>query len=226
MISPIPQARPSRHDFELADYEMKCDYRLAKGGTVVPSRTPFEPKDPTKDCYEFNMCDSHPAFPTGSVVGRKKADNIASGEDVWKSIHLTVLGNRIQAKIDGKDVIDFTDESDAKLAKGHIGLQMNGGKIEFRNVMIKPIVEPLFAGANLKGWRPVPGSKAKFDVEEGTIHATNGPGFLETEPKFDDFVLQFDGAHQQPGSERWTLLPGGAGNRSSSVQWIRTADEQ
>ncbi|MGE3316102.1 MAG: DUF1080 domain-containing protein [Planctomycetaceae bacterium] len=180
-------------NFELADYELKCDYRLAKGGNSgIFLRTPLEPKDPTKDCYEFNMCDSHPAFPTGSIVGRKKAETATTGEDVWKSIHLVVKGNRIQAKIDRKDVLDFTDESESKLVKGHIGLQMNGGKIEFRNVAIKPMVEPVFGGANLDGWRPVPGSKAKFDLADGTIHATSGPGFLETEKTFGDFVLQFD----------------------------------
>lgn len=180
--------------FELADYEFQCDYKLAKGGNSgIFIRTPFEPKDPAKDCYEFNMCDSHPAFATGSIVGRKKADAAASGEEVWKSIHLVVMGNRIQAKIDGKDVIDFIDESDAKRSSGHIGLQMNGGKIEFRNVRLKPLgADPIFTGKDLSGWRNVPGSKAKFEATDGTIHATNGSGFLETERTWGDFVLQFD----------------------------------
>ncbi len=180
--------------FELADYELRCEYKLATGGNSgIFLRTPLDPKDPTKDCYEFNMCDSHPAFPTGSIVGRKKAETVATGENVWKSIHLVVEGKRIQAKIDGQPVIDFTDESGARLTRGHIGLQMNGGRIEFRNVALRPLgAQSLFDGAKLAGWRVVPGSKAEFQLTDGTIRATNGPGFLETENKWDDFVLQFD----------------------------------
>ena len=180
--------------FELADYEFRCDYKVAAGGNSgVFLRTPFDPKDPTKDCYEFNVCDAHPAFPTGSVVGRKKADVPTTGENVWKSVQLIVEGNRIQAKIDGKPVLDFTDTSPARLTRGHIGLQMNGGRIEFRNVALKPLgAQPVFNGTDLKGWRVVPESKAEFQVADGTIHATSGPGFLETEQTWDDFVLQVE----------------------------------
>jgi len=178
--------------FQLADYELMCEYRLAKGGNSgIFLRTPMEPKDPTKDCYEFNLCDSHPAFPTGSLVGRKKNEAPAAGEDVWKEVHLIVEGNRIRATIDGQPVIDFTDDSPDRLTRGHIGLQMNGGRIEFRNVKLKPLgTAPVFSGSDLSGWRVVPGSKSEFEVADGAIHVTGGPGFLETEQTWDDFVLQ------------------------------------
>src|SRR6516162_8924417 len=55
---------------EFADYELRCDFRLEKGGNSgIFLRSVFSPKDPTRDCYELNMCDTHPAFPTGSLVG-------------------------------------------------------------------------------------------------------------------------------------------------------------
>src|SRR5579872_6699309 len=77
--------------FQLADYDFRCDYRLEKGGNSgIFLRTPFKPKDPTKDCYELNMCDSHPAFPTGSIVGRKKASGTFRGEGDWMTMEAHV----------------------------------------------------------------------------------------------------------------------------------------
>ncbi len=73
--------------FELADYEFRCDYRLEKGGNSgIFLRTPVSPKDPARDCYELNLCDSHPTFPTGSIVGRQKAAGSFHGEGEWMTI--------------------------------------------------------------------------------------------------------------------------------------------
>src|SRR5436190_3891448 len=67
---------------EFADYELHCDFRLEKGGNSgIFLRSIFSPKDPTQDCYELNMCDSHPTFPTGSLVGLVKPDKPVSGEE-------------------------------------------------------------------------------------------------------------------------------------------------
>jgi hypothetical protein len=180
--------------FELADYEFRCDYRLEKGGNSgIFLRTPFSPKNPAKDCYELNMCDSHPAFPTGSIVGRKKAAGKFRGEGAWMTMVARVEGNRITAHLNGQAVIDFTDDSAHRLRVGRIGLQMNGGKIEFRKVCLRPLeLTEIFDGRDLAGWHVVPGSKTKFDVLDGTIHARGGPGFLETDSTWGDFCLQFD----------------------------------
>lgn len=83
--------------FQLADYELRCDYRLQKGGNSgIFLRTPLSPKNPAKDCYELNMCDSHPAFPTGSIVGRKKAVGTFRGEGEWMTMFVRVEGPRIR----------------------------------------------------------------------------------------------------------------------------------
>ncbi|MGH7202193.1 MAG: 3-keto-disaccharide hydrolase, partial [Planctomycetaceae bacterium] len=117
-----------------ADYEFRCEYRLEEGGNSgVFLRTPIEPQDPATDCYELNMCDSHPAFPTGSLVGRRKVEGV-DGEGEWHAWHVTVEGPRVTAKLDGQTVLDFTDESENPLQVGRIGLQKNEGRIEFRNV--------------------------------------------------------------------------------------------
>lgn len=177
-----------------ADFEFRCEYRLAPGGNSgIFLRSTRDPKDPTIDCYEFNFCDTHPAFPTGSIVGRKKSDAKITGEGDWMRVALRVEGRRIVGRINEQPAIDFLDDSpDEKFRpQGFIGLQFREGKIEFRNVALRPLgMRELFNGRDLSGWRVVPGSKSEFAVEDGSIRVTNGPGFLETEETWADFVFQ------------------------------------
>ncbi len=177
-----------------ADYVLKCDVRLQAGGNSgLFLRTLADPKSPATDCYELNICDSHPQFPTGSIVARTKADAMVSGERTWHSWEVRVEGTRIIAKVDGKHVVDFSDTSSAARRVGHIGLQSNGGAVAFRNVILQPLgVDSLMPANALAGWRSVPGSKSRFKQARGTIHITGGPGFLETESTWKDFVLQTD----------------------------------
>ena len=177
-----------------ADYELRCDYRVAAGGNSgIFLRTALNPTDPGVDCYELNMCDSHPEFGTGSLVKRIKPQKAVQGDGDWHSFHVRLEGPKVSAKFDGEQVLEYTDATEKPLTTGFIGLQMNGGKIEFRNVYLKPIGEkPLFDGTSLNGWRVVPGSKSEFQVKDGTIHVIKGRGFLETEAVAGNFVLQFD----------------------------------
>ena len=75
---------------------------------------------------------------------------------------------------------------------GHIALSGNG--VVFRNIKLKPTnTESLFNGKDLSGWKEYPGKKSKFSVtKEGTIHLEGGPGDLQTEGQWADFVLQLN----------------------------------
>ena len=175
-----------------ADYELMCDFKLASGGNSgVFLRTPVSPKNPAVDCYELNICDSHPAFQTASLVARKKGPAGLKVEGDWHTFHVVVEGRKLSVTLDGKPVLEFIDETASPLVAGRIGLQMNGGEIEFRNVFARPLgVKPLFNGNDLKGWREVPGGKSRFTVVDGAIHVEDGAGFLESESTWGDFVLQ------------------------------------
>lgn len=177
---------------EFADYELLCDFRLESGGNSgVFLRTLFQPKEVTKDCYELNLCDSHPAFPTGSLVGIVKPDTASSGEGKWMTFRIVALKNQIDVWLDGEKILAFTDTRPEARFRGLIGLQKNAGKAEYRNVFLKPLAtQPLFNGRDLSGWRVVPGSKSQFTVEDQAIHVVNGRGFLESVAVFGDFVLQ------------------------------------
>ena len=177
-----------------ADYELKCDFRLEAGGNSgVFLRTTTEPTDPAVDCYELNICDTHPAFASGSLVKRAQPEKAIQADGEWHTFHVVAAGPKITVDFDGEEILDFIDETETRLEIGHIGLQMNGGKVEFKNVFLKPLsMQPLFDGTSLAGWQVVPGSQSEFVVEDETIHVTNGRGFLETEATAKNFVLQFE----------------------------------
>lgn len=174
------------------DYELRLEFRMEAGGNSgIFLRSAPVPTDPAVDCYELNLCDAHPAFKTGSIVKRAQPIDVATADGGWHTLRAICEGNWIQAWIDDVHVTDFRDESAAPLLSGRIGLQQNGGTIEFRNVQLKPLsLRSLFDGSTLDGWNVVPGGKSQFEVLDGTIHVTNGPGFLETADVFGDFVLQ------------------------------------
>ena len=68
--------------------------------------------------------------------------------------------------------------------------------ILFKSIKLRPMgSKPLFNGKALTGWKSFPGDKYKsvFSVtSEGWLNVKNGPGDLQTEGKFDDFVLQLE----------------------------------
>jgi hypothetical protein len=56
-------------------------------------------------------------------------------------------------------------------------------------------VKPIFTGKDLSGWKVFEGKgkKSKFDVtKEGWLNVKDGPGDLQTERLYDDFVLQLE----------------------------------
>jgi len=177
-----------------ADYELRCDFRVAPGGNSgIFLRSAFIPTDPATDCYELNICDTHPMFKSGSLVKRAQPMKEITADGEWHTFHVRAEGPQIVVKFDGEEILTYTDDTPTPIASGHIGLQMNGGKAEFKNVYLKPLgTKPLFDGASLEGWRVVPGSQSQFEVLDETIHVTGGRGFLETEATARNFVFQFE----------------------------------
>jgi hypothetical protein len=175
----------------LGDYVLKVDFRAPHGtNSGVFLRTPLEPKDPAKDCYELNIADeSVSPFPTGSFVGRQKATG-THDTTAWRTFTVKAQGGHFTVSIDGEKVLDYQDPQ--PLGRGYIGLQFNEGKVEFRNVKLKPLgLESIFNGKDLAGWKEFPGKASKFSVTpEGWLNVKNGNGQLETELQVADFVLQ------------------------------------
>ena len=73
-----------------------------------------------------------------------------------------------------------------------------GSKLYLRDVKGLPALETkLFDGKSLDGWKAYKGDKkrekSKFSVtKDGWLNVKDGPGDLQTEKKYDDFVLQLE----------------------------------
>lgn len=179
-------------NFQFTDYEFRCDFKLEEGGNSgVFLRGEFQPSNPGRDCYELNMCDTHGSFPTGSLVGRHKAENVPATDGEWHSWHVICDGPGIIVRLDDQEVLNIEDSGEHARSVGYIGLQMNQGRIEFRNISLRPLAQSvLFDGSSMDGWREVPGGKSDFKVVDNELSITNGAGFLETEEQFGNFILQ------------------------------------
>ena len=180
--------------FDFDNFEFRCDFHLESGGNSgVFLRTAADFKTPATDSYELNICDSHDSFPTGSLVARHKAEGVSAVEGDWHTFRVICDEMRIQVWLDEMQIVDFNDESENSRSTGTIGLQMREGRIAFRNVFLKPIGNTeLFNRETLEGWSVVDGSQSQFEVLDGAIHVSSGPGFLQTESTHDDFILQVE----------------------------------
>lgn len=178
---------------EFADYVLKVDFRAPEStNSGIFLRTPTMPKNPAEDCYELNI--AAPAvspFPTGSFVQRQKATTERFDSE-WHTFEVVAEGRHFVVKLDGREVLDYTDPK--PVGCGRIGLQFNTGKVEFRNVKLRPLgLQSIFNGKDLAGWKPFPDRKSVYSVtDKGELHVKNGPGALESEGTYGDFVLQLE----------------------------------
>jgi len=177
---------------QFGDYVLRVDFRSDPGtNSGIFLHTPPQAKDPAGDCYELNIAEADNPFPTGSLVRRQKAD-VQAPSGQWHTFEITVEGGRVAVKLNGQAVLDYTDPK--PLRRGHIGLQLNSGKVAFRNIRLKPLgTVSLFNGQDLSGWKTYPDMASKFTVtDKGELHVQNGRGQLETEKQYGDFALQLE----------------------------------
>lgn len=200
---------------QFSDYVLHVEFRSAAGtNSGIFLHTPLEPKDPAVDCYELNIADSDNPFPTCSLVKRQKAvGNFDSDE--WQHYDVTVLGGKVTVSLGGKEQMEYIDPK--PLRRGHIGLQLNEGKVEFRNLKLKPLsTTSLFNGKDLTGWKTYPEMASKFSVtNDGLLNVKDGRGQLETEESYGDFVLQLEcitHAEQLNSGFFFRCIPGGPMN--------------
>lgn len=178
---------------QFGDFQLKVDFRSAPGtNSAVFLRTSPAPDDPVTQCYELNIADTGTSeFPTGSFVGRQAIET-AHDSTEWQTYDVTAVGGQFVVRLDGEQIAEYTDPE--PLGRGYIGLQYNTGKVEFRNIKLKPLgLNSLFNGTDLTGWKVYPDRRSEFTVTpEGYLRVENGDGQLESEAQFADFVLQLD----------------------------------
>jgi hypothetical protein len=196
---------------EWANYELHVEFKAAgETNSGIFLRTPLKPTDPAKDCYEVNIAPRENPFPTGSLVARKKAAEWTIGggrggsgrrqepkrldlwDGKWHVFDIVAREGTISVACDGGPILGYRDPK--ALTIGHIGLQSNAGPVAVRNLRLRPDgLKSLFNGRDLRGWNTERAEQCKFDVtEDRELHLRNGPGQIETERDFMDFVLQIE----------------------------------
>lgn len=181
---------------QFSDYVLKLDFRSDKGTNsgvflhTAPNLTRAG-TDVETECYELNIADSDNPFPTGSLVKRKKAEGEFESTE-WQSFEVALEGGKVTVKLDGEQILEYDDPTPPQ--RGHIGLQLNEGKVSFRNIKLKPLgMADIFNGKDLTGWKTYPEMPSKFiATEEGLLNVKDGRGQLETEGQYGDFVLQLE----------------------------------
>lgn len=179
---------------EFADYQLKLEFRADKTtNSGLFLRTPEKPTDPAADCYELNIAPDDNPFPTGGFVKRQESSGgHTTGE--WQLFDVTAEGGHFTVKLDGHQVLDYADTKPPR--RGRIGLQLNQGRVEFRNIKLRPLgLKSIFNGRDLTGWKAYPGEKNKsqFSVTPaGELNVKKGPGQLESESHFGDFTVQLE----------------------------------
>lgn len=186
-----------RSNSQFGDYVLKVEFQTAADGNSGVFLRSAKGKDPHVSGYELQIYDGHEKFPTGSILNAARtAKKVKIHPEKWQSYEVFHVGKRCLVKLDGKKVLELTDE---KSLQGYVGLQFNPNKpVAFRNIKIRPLgLAPIFNEKNLNGWQEVkpakpPAKPALWSVHRGQLHVEQGPGQLETKSLYDDFILQLD----------------------------------
>jgi hypothetical protein len=184
------------------DYELALDFRAAQGtnsGVFLRTAGVVGMDDIKTKCYELNIAPPDNPFPTGSFVGRQKAKEVPEKAGEWQSFHVMLDGPKATVKLNGEEILNYTDP--APIGRGLIGLQLNSGQVEFKNIKLRPLgLAPLFNGRDLTGWKNHPDSKSTFKVtDKGEINVTStGRGALESDAQFGDFLVQMEAISHAP----------------------------
>lgn len=186
-----------------SDYDLHVEFRApATTNSGVFVRSAPAPTDPAVDCVEVNIAPRDNPFPTPSLVGREKLvvqGDAAASRDGWRTLDVKADGDTVEVRLDGKPtegVLSAVVDHGAQTipARGRIGLQFHSGEVAFRNIRLRPRgLQPMLNGKDLAGWNTKLARQGKFTVtDEGELQIVDGPGQLESDASYGDFVLQLE----------------------------------
>ena len=146
---------------EYGDFELRLEYRWEKegGNSGVALRAPRKGRI-SETGIEIQLIDDagyekvhkyklKPTQHTGSIYDVMPPAKLpGKGPGEWNRMRIVARGRKITVELNGQTVTDadldqfkdrFKDHPGLQRAKGHLGLQSHGGRIEFRNLLVKPL---------------------------------------------------------------------------------------
>jgi len=132
-----------RHSRSFTDFELKVEFwgeKTANSGGFLRC-TPRGADLAQQDCYEVNIFDPSPTFPTGSINNvHSTLPTVPNTAEKWNTFDITVKGTRLTVKLNGETTVD---QDDPKLKSGTLAIQAFGpdgpGRIKFRNMKVRPL---------------------------------------------------------------------------------------
>jgi hypothetical protein len=146
---------------EYSDFEVRLEFKMPqKGNSGVALRSPMK-GDPAYVGMEIQLLDDawyldeknykglRPTQKTGSIY-----DVVPPSKDVlkpvgeWNKITIIAKGRHVTVELNGTKIVDadldehkdrFEKHPGLKAEKGHLGLQSHDGRVEFRNLYVKPL---------------------------------------------------------------------------------------
>ena len=142
-------------DKEYSDFEVRLEYKMPEhGNSGVALRAPMQ-GDPAYQGMEIQLLDDanykdlRPAQYTGSIYDVvPPSKHVARPHGEWNQMQITAKGRQITVVLNGEKIVDANlDEHKDRVDKhpglartaGHLGLQSHDGRVEFRNLSVKPL---------------------------------------------------------------------------------------
>ncbi|MCU0710488.1 MAG: DUF1080 domain-containing protein [Pirellula sp.] len=172
------------------DYEVSLEFRAEeKTNSGLFLRTPLVPTDPARDCFELNIAPNDNPFPTGSLVFRQKRNETIPhpAPNQWHALRAVVRGTHVETWLNGDKTCEYEDTTN--LRSGWIGLQFREGKIEFREIKVRPLADEVLVG-KMDSFKPAVNVVADYD-STGAMTISGGRGYVESAFLFGDGVVQF-----------------------------------
>ncbi|MFV1963998.1 MAG: DUF1080 domain-containing protein [Pirellulaceae bacterium] len=132
---------------QFEDFELKTEVMINEGGNSgIYLHIEYHDGGWFFDGHEVQVNNTHgDPVKTGSLWAVVKLYESNARDDEWFPMQITVKGQNIVVKVNGKVVVDYTEpkgaEGPRRLGKGYIALQAHdpGSRVRFRNIMLKTL---------------------------------------------------------------------------------------
>ena len=165
-------------------------------------RTSPSPNNLATSCFAIVLAASsaHPERLPCSILGRRMVSsqyedyNKKNADGTYPWIRFNVYAKGKMIRVNSGLYLNNDCQDEESVRRGYLGFLVTRGKVRFRNIKWNPSQTlPLFTQGNrsLNLWNP-PEETATFAVHSDSteLRLHGGPGILETQMNFDNFILR------------------------------------
>lgn len=181
-------------------WKIEGDVKIADGQMVLGG----ERESTVTTTSEFGNGELHLSF---DMARNQKADlQIGSNKEevqggLARAVYDVTVKNNSITKVEkrwgliGEVKARFARSDDHIQGRAYIRIRVPAKTtLALHDVKFKPLgLKQIFNGKDLTGWKEAPNKKSKFTVtEQRELNIKDGPGDLQTEEQWDDFILQLE----------------------------------